>query len=170
MKPKDHQNGLTIERLKYLLSYDLLTGIFTRNVTVCNSAKAGDVAGSIDKTDGYVRVLIDGHRYLGHRLAWFYVHGEWVDMLDHRDVNKSNNAIANLRKATNADNVRNSVVRLDNVLGIKCVRLHETGRYHARIYCEGKSRSLGLHDTPEAASQAYARAAETLFGEFARVR
>lgn len=169
MKPKDNENGLTIERLKYLLSYDLLTGIFTRNVTVCNSAKAGTVAGSIDKTSGYVRILIDGHRYLGHRLAWFYVHGEWpVDQLDHENRDRSRNAIENLREATNRENRRNSKVGKNNFLGIKCVRLHETGRYQARIFRDGRFKSLGLYDTPAEASQAYAQAATKLFGQFAR--
>lgn len=169
MKAEDHKKGLTAERLRDLLSYDRHTGIFTRKISVCNSIRIGDVAGSIDKKSKYVRIFVDGNKYLGHRLAWLYVYGEWPnDMLDHKDGNKSYNAIENLRDASNVENVRNSPVRKDNLLGIKCVRLHETGRYHARIYHDGKFKSLGLHDTPEAASDAYARAAKELFGEFAR--
>lgn len=169
MKARDHEKGLTLERLRALFSYNESSGIFTRKITVCNSAKAGSIAGSLSKDDSYVRILIDGKKYLAHRLAWFYVHGEWPEnMLDHKDTNRSNNAIENLRTADNVKNQRNASVMKNNFLGIKCVRLHETGRYQARIFYEGKFRSLGLHDTPEAASQAYAEESKKCFGEFAR--
>lgn len=170
MKSRDHQKGMTQSRLRELFQYEAETGVFTRKTSPCHSVKVGDVAGSIDKDDGYVRIFVDGSKYLAHRLAWLYVYGEWpIDMLDHRDANRSNNSINNLREATNIQNMRNSPVRKDNLLGVKCVTLHKTGRYHARIFHEGRSKSLGLHSTPQEAAHAYEAASRRLFGEFARV-
>lgn len=169
MRAEDINSGLSSKRLKELFSYDEKSGIFTRKTAPCRAVKVGDVAGSISKDDGYVRISIDGRRYLAHRLAWLYVKGEWpADMIDHDDGNKSNNAIANLREANNSQNICNSPVRKDNFLGIKGVRLHETGRYHARIFVNGKWKSLGLHDSAEVASAAYEEAAKKYFGQFAR--
>ena len=54
----------------------------------------------------YQRITIGGYDYYAHRLAWFYVYGEWpVNELDHIDEDKENNAIDNLREATHAENL-----------------------------------------------------------------
>ena len=90
---------LTAERVRYLLSYDADTGVFVWRVGR-GGTRAWSVAGTLHP-NGYVYIKIDGRLYLAHRLAWLYTHGAWpADQLDHRDGNKSNNCISNLREAT----------------------------------------------------------------------
>lgn len=169
MEARDRDKWLTVDRLHYLLSYDGESGLFTRRITVCNSAKAGSIAGSVSEQDGYVRIAIDGQRYLAHRLAWFYVYGEWPeDQIDHKDRDRTLNAFNNLRPTDNSGNRCNSAVGKNNFLGIKCVRLHESGKYQARIYYDERFHSLGLFETAAEAAIAYTLAAKMAFGEFAR--
>jgi AP2 domain/HNH endonuclease len=89
--------------------------------------------------------------------------------VDHINLNKLDNRKCNLRLATRAQNSQNRPVLKNNLLGIKGVRLYErTGRFVARIRVCGKLLHLGYFNTPEEASDAYWRAAQNYFGEFAR--
>lgn len=168
MRPRDIHSGLTAEKLRSVLRYDKDSGQFYWLVSN-NQAGVGGEAGWRNPKTGYLLIKVLGHKFMAHRLAWLYVTGEWpVDRIDHQDTNRGNNKWDNLRGADNSKNRANTHVRPDNILGVKGVRLHETGRYHARICERGKFRSLGLHDTAEKAKSAYERAAREIFGEFAR--
>ena len=60
-----------------------ITGIFTVIKRRRNQLQIGDVAGHKNKR-GYLVLFIDGYGYLGHRLAWLYMTGEWpLDEIDH---------------------------------------------------------------------------------------
>jgi len=160
---------LTQRRLKELLRYNRRTGVFIRRVTVSGGPKAGDIAGSL-ATKGYLVMSIDGHMYRMHRLAWLYVHGRWPkDMIDHINLDKTDNRIANLREADNSKNKANGRLYRNNTLGFKGIRLHkQNGRFQAQIRTKGKTISLGYYGTKEEAHEAYCRAARKVFGEFAR--
>lgn len=161
---------LTARRLRQLLDYDQETGEFVRKVAVSNNTKAGDIAGSQDPSDGYVRIRVDLVSYKAHRLAWLWMTGEWpVGDLDHRDLNRANYAWSNLREATESQNVANSPKRRDNKSGWKGVHWSkQCGRWRADIGVKGKREYLGLYDCPAAAHFAYLSAAAKAFGEFAR--
>lgn len=104
---------------------------------------------------------------MAHRLAWKLVYGvDPDDQIDHRDLNKDNNAISNLRHATNSNNAQNSLGS-GNKHGLKGVR-RTSGRFYGRIYHQGHRVNLGAFDTAQEAHAAYAKAAADLFGEFAR--
>jgi hypothetical protein len=157
----------TQERLKELLSYDPETGVFTRLVGRSGpNARAGDVAGC-DNGQGYIRIYIDGRPYKAHRLAWFYMHGVWPSEMDHRNGNRSDNRIANLREVTRAENKANFSAYRNNTSGYPGVSSWN-GRWKAQIQKDGKKEFLGYHSTPEAARDAYVAAAQRLFGEFMR--
>lgn len=150
---------LTAERLKQLVSYDQETGIFTRIERRTNSLT---LAGSKRKT-GYLSVFIDGRSYPAHRLAWFYVYGEWPQLIDHRNGNKADNRIANLRPATNSENLQNrNKASSNSSSGILGAYFHCCGKWQARIQINGRARSLGLYATKEEAGAAYARAKSVL--------
>lgn len=158
---------LTQRRLMQVISYDSASGIF-RRVKTANQNKVGGIVGNLQK-NGFVRIVVDGRKYLAHRLAWLYVHGVWPSYdLYHKDFDRSNNRICNLQLATNSQLGAHRGVRQDNVLGIKGVRLHECGKHVARISCNGKSYYLGVFDSVEAATAAYQAKALELFGEHAR--
>lgn len=154
---------ITQERLKQVLLYDPETGIFTwlkshRNI------KPGDRAGCLD--DGYIKIKVDREKHRAHKLAWFYVYGEWPDQLDHRDLDKSNNRIQNLRKANHTQNNANKPIQKNNTSGFRGVTFFKPrGRW--RVLIRGKY--VGSYRTKEAAAAAYARAAKEHFGEFSRV-
>lgn len=133
----------TQARLKELLDYDAVTGIF-RWRAHRGSAKAGAVAGAVHKT-GYRYIAVDGVSYKAHRLAWVYVYGvPPADLLDHKDRCPDNNAIDNLREATHAENQQNKQVYRNNRSGCKGVSWHaHTKRWRARIQTGGTNRLLG---------------------------
>ena len=158
---------LTQQRLKELLSYDPITGVFTRLVALSNRNKVGEVAGSVYKSDGYRYINVDGKRHPAHRLAWLYVHGKWPSgLLDHEDMVGDHNAISNLRPADHSTNGANRGVNANNSSGFKGVRPHKR-KFLAKIKVKNQVINLGLHHTPEDAARAYDSAAITHFGNFA---
>lgn len=155
---------LTHERLLEMLHYDPVTGMFTRRVTV-GSFKVGEVAGSLDRQRGYIRLTIDGTSYHAHRIAWFYVHGKWpLHDVDHRDTIKHHNWIDNLRDVSdrvNQENIRRA--RPDNRSGLLGVCLRPGNlRPTASIQVCGKRMHLGVFDTPDLAHAAYVAAKREL--------
>jgi hypothetical protein len=155
---------ITIERLKEVLSYDPETGVFT-NLMTRKRARAGAAAGAISKASGYVEIGIDGRSYWAHRLAWFYMTGEWAEQVDHKDRNRANNAFVNLREADNARNQMNR--KATSRSGYKGVTWHDCGKWMAQIHIEKRHVYLGLFETALDAHRAYCETASKHFGEFA---
>lgn len=143
-------------RLKKVLAYDPQTGIFTWKIGLSYRGKAGTVAGCLN-SDGYVEIGIDRKRYYGHRLAWLYVHGVYPEKTDHKDLNRSNNRISNLRcvsQSGNAQNVRKA--RSSNKLGLLGVSLHKaSGLFKAQVILNRKVRYAKYFKTPQAAYVGY---------------
>lgn len=156
------------EELKAMFAYDAETGILSRRTYRCGRAVIGAQVGWKD-AKGYLRVRIGDRTYAVHRLAWFYVTGEWPkNQIDHHDLDKANNRFLNLRDATNAQNKCNQNVRADSETGIKGVSQDKrTGRYRAYIGIDGKRRSLGFFASKEEAAEAR-RTGQHHHGEFYR--
>lgn len=151
---------ITHARLLEVLRYDPLTGIFNWRIQGIGGITAGDVAGSSDPR-GYQHIFIDRKKYRSHRLAWFYMHGIWVDQIDHKDTNCSNNRLDNLRPATRSENAQNRRKPYANstsgFLGVS--KIKRTGRWTAQIMVNGMARHLGCSfRTPEDAYAAYVAA------------
>lgn len=159
---------LTQERLKELLDYDPETGEFIRRISR-HKHRAGEVAGYVD-SGGYIQIKIDGCAYLAHRLAWFYVYGEWPQhQIDHRDTDRANNRIDNFRPATNRQNAANQNRPRNNTSGQKGVFWHKKNqKWVAKITVNYKQMHLCSSDSYEECCAAYVAAAERYFGEFAR--
>lgn len=157
-------------RLLELLKYDRRTGIFRWRVNRPGHARAGDVAGCVN-VHGYVQIGVDGGRYLAHQLAVFYVTGEWVPEVDHRNRDGIDNRWRNIRPASRSQNQGNKAVTSANTSGVKGVSWDEqTNRWRAKISINGATKHLGRFDLKSAAAAAYRTAAEAHFGEFARLR
>jgi hypothetical protein len=156
------------DRLKQLLSYDPETGKFIWLVTTPRAPKGAEAG--VKMGMGYRLIGLDGVRYLAHRLAWFYVHGEWpVEMIDHINGIRDDNRIANLRNATARQNSINSKTSRHNTSGYRGVSFSSRKKkWHARITSEYQVHPLGYFDTKEAAYAAYCEAAKRLHGEFAK--
>jgi hypothetical protein len=160
---------LTAERLRELLTYDPITGLFTWNVDRSH-ARAGANAGWLDRTTGYVRIGIDGGHYHAHRLALLYVNGELPGaQVDHRNGVRTDNRFANLRPATSSQNRANSPRLARNTSGVKGVCWDKwRKKWMARLQVAGQTRNLGRYISIDDAAAAYAKAANDHFGEFAR--
>ena len=163
--------ALTQERLKELLNYDPETGEFTWREDR-GGKKAGEPAGCKKRT--YIAISVDDKVYRAHLLAWLYTTGEWPHpFLDHKDLNKHNNAFDNLREATKSQNMANVGLIASNKSGLKGVSRYRAGErygkpWQASIRDNGKSKHLGHFANAEQAHAAYCAAAEIIFGEFAR--
>jgi len=163
-------NPIAHARVLELLRYDPETGHFYWRVDRPGrwNIKAGSLAGSIGK-GGYRYIVIDRLSCQAHTLAWFYTHNKWPDFqIDHRNLVHDDNRIDNLREASGTQQRANQRVRKDSSTGLKGVGLTRQGKYRAQIAKSGVQYHLGHYDTPEEASAAYAKAADRLFGEFAR--
>jgi hypothetical protein len=167
------------ETLKRLLEYNPDTGVFIwksrpDGAKRWNARYAGKVAGFHWTPRGsrvaYVSIRIFDWPFLGHRLAWLYMTGEWpAEAVDHKDLDGLNNRWENLRPATKAQNGANTRAPRTNSSGFKGVSLHKpTGKYRAYIKIGERQVWLGYHDTAEAAHAAYAAAAKSMRGEYAR--
>jgi len=115
---------------------------------------------------GYFKLFYKGKQYRANRLAWLYMYGEMPNgVVDHIDNNRANNAIENLRILTNEQNLQNSVKpSKGNKSGYRGVRLEGRAKkkWVAEITVNGKTKYLGVYDTPELANQAYLKSKEEL--------
>lgn len=161
--------------MRALLDYNPETGDLhwrKREVTswhdrVWNTKYAGKKAGCVNP-NGYVRLEIFGHPYWAHRVAWYHVHGEWPpDGTDHRGRIKGDNRIAELRPATQSQNMANTALRSDNTSGVKGVWRNRCGKWCAEIKVRGRKIHLGTFDELQKAAAVRRSAAINLFGEFA---
>lgn len=165
--------ALTRERLLNVLAYDENTGRFTWRVITNNRMKVGQTAGAMSPR-GYIQIMIDRSSYKAHRLAWLYVHGEWPPHhIDHINRNPLDNRIANLRRATNAQNAMNTKLSSNNRSGYKGIwwsaRMKKWGaQIGARTRTSScDSKHIGYFPTKEAAVAARRIIMGQLYGEFA---
>lgn len=152
--------ALTHKRLTEVVHYDPNTGVFTWQQKRGRQA-AGSVAGSSTGSGGYVRIMIDGTLYLGHRLAMFYVEKRFPrKTIDHINGVRTDNRYANLRHATTSMNNQNRRhAKAKNTTGFLGVTQDKRdGRYYAAIYVDGVKRGLGGYATAEQAYEAYVEA------------
>lgn len=152
---------LTHQRLLEVIDYNPTTGLFLWRKSI-SAVSAGSIAGC-KRPDGYIIIQIDNHQYGAHRVAWFYVHGAWpVDEIDHKNQDKSDNRINNLREVAPLINMHNRKCLSTNKLGIAGV-WRDKDKFRAKLIFAGKAYLLGTHDTPEKASAVYeAKKAELL--------
>ena len=158
-------SSLTQSRLRYLLRYDPDTGLFWRLRGVQGFAK-GVQAGSLHKASGYIYIGVDRKSYRAHRLAWFYMTGEWPSEIDHINRERADNRWRNLRVATRSQNNVNSRVRSDNSSGVTGV-IKRGRRWSAYITEDGRQNYLGTFATKPEAIAARNNAALAMYGEFA---
>ena len=154
---------LTQERLKQLLDYDPVTGVFTRRESQ-RKDRIGKAAGAAN-TKGHIQIRVDGTLYVAHRLAWLYVHGELPTLqLDHFDGDKTNNRISNLRLCTNKQNGENRPMHPRNTSGFRGVSFDKQhGKFRAYIGHHMTHRFVGLYATAEEAGAAAKAARDELF-------
>lgn len=162
---------LSFEEVDRVLRYEPGTGEFFWRVDRGrggNGAKAGDPAGCLMNA-GYIHINTRIGQVLAHRLAWLLTHKVMpAGEIDHKNLNRSDNRLCNLRAATRIENCGNMPMHSDNKSGFKGVH-KRNGKFRAEIMHRGKKVHLGYFVTAEEAHEAYCKAAREYHGEFARV-
>lgn len=104
---------------------------------------------------GYIKITSRKFgELLAHQFAWYYIHKEIVDIIDHINNDRSDNRICNLRSVTKRQNHWNR----SNVKGY--YQYKKTNRWFSKIIFNGKPIHLGIYDTEDDAKQAYLNAKE----------
>jgi hypothetical protein len=124
---------LTLKLVKSLVEYDPNTGVFTW-LKPATRVSAGDVVGSIDAW-GYSVTKIRGNVVKLHRLAWFYMTGQWPKNVDHINRCKHDNRWCNLREVFDESlQQQNRGVQKNNTTGVRGVHYRaDSGLYVARV-------------------------------------
>lgn len=151
--------AITFERLRELVDYDPITGVFTRRTTR-GRWKAGSIAGCAQLGD-YTKLHLDYVFYGAHRLAVLWMTGTSPSVLvDHKNGIRSDNRWTNLRCATHQTNLENRHgPQSNNTSGALGVRRNRNGKRFIALLCvDGQSRHLGTFDTTSAAHAAYVAA------------
>ena len=158
---------ITQTELKGLLDYNPETGVFTWRISPKPGKSPGCTAGSKRGKRG-VRIVIQQHEYLAHRLAWFYTYNVWPDnFIDHINQDPLDNRLCNLRLASNTENQWNRGTPSNNTSGHKGVRLDkQTGKWKAQCTVHGKAFHLGYFKDVDAAIEARRKFATANYGEF----
>ena len=151
----------TQKELNRLFLYFPFEGVLTRKVDV-GKTKAGQRVGTVDNC-GYLGCGVERERYQLHVIIWIMVHGKVPKekQLDHRDQDKLNIRLHNLRLLTIQQQARNR--KGYGKTGVKgvCVETRNGGKnkyYRAYINFEAKKQvKLGFAETlDEAACLRYA--------------
>lgn len=153
--------SITHDELLRLVRYEPETGKFYRIARRFNGGRLVPCepkeTGSARNRDGYIQMSIANEVCVAHRLAWFYVHGEWPDVIDHINGNQADNRLVNLRNGTQAQNTQNiRKPKSHNSTGFLGVSYEKArGKYVAAVGFGGKRKVVGRFNTPEAAHEAY---------------
>jgi hypothetical protein len=174
-KPKSNDAPLDHAELLRIISYDPVLGDLRWRARddrdhSWNMRFADEIAGS-DQANGYHYVNFNGKLRLAHRIAWFYMTGDWpVGQIDHINGIRSDNRWLNLRVVTQTQNSANQGLRSTNSSGVKGVSWSKAKNlWLATIVVNGKSIFLGYHKTLDEAASARAAANEKYHGEHNRV-
>lgn len=161
---------ITLARARALFTYDKASGVLRwkkRPHAKAQKCAPGTRAGCESASTSPSRkprpvraVMVDGRKYLEHRLIWFLVKGAWPVKLDHEDTDATNNRWRNLREATDAQNNRNCAARRTSTTGLKWVRRKPNGfQASVQLY-------LGTYRSAAMAHQVAVRFVRKHHGEF----
>lgn len=141
--------------------HDPVTGAF-------RSRRTGRAIGWLSPK-GYLQVRIGDHKFYVARVIWKMHHGVDPEWIDHKDGDRLNNRLENLRSVTMLQNNRNMLKRpgMSGYIGAFVRKGRWIGKpFRATIRGKnGKKQYLGVFDTAEEAHAAYVAAANEIFGE-----
>lgn len=161
--------NLSADLVRELFLYDPLTGKITRRIKRGFRWLEGEEVGSVSES-GYRYVSVNSVLYLAHRIIWLYIHGYIPDCdIDHKNRNRDDNRLENLREASRGQNNINSGLQKNNTSGFKGAYYDKRRNcWYAEIWVENKKKFLGRFSTASDAGAAYVAAAKLYFGEFAK--
>ena len=153
--------------IKNYSNYEVSTFGNIRNITTRNILK-GRLRGK-----GYYAVALfneNGRKDVSiHRIVadTFIENENNKEQVDHRDGNKLNNRVENLRWIQNNENQRNRNISKNNTTGVKGVCYDKKNKsFNANITLDGLKIHIGCFKTLEEAKHARISKAKLLFGEY----
>jgi hypothetical protein len=163
--------------IKECLNYNPSTGIVTwktrprshfktgRVFAIWNTRFAGKPITYINY-HGYVKLVLTyndvkyGPR--AHQIAWCLFHGRWPkDEIDHKNGNRADNRISNLREVTTAQRNQNQKLYKNNTTGFPGIE--KVGR---KWRATARKTYIGMFDTPQAAYEACKAAKAKHYSQF----
>jgi hypothetical protein len=130
--------------------------------------KAGSKAGTYRYHDNAYQVIINKKHYLMHRIVYMMHNGYMPKFVDHKDGNRSNNQIENLREATHSENACNAKVRSDSKTKLKNISWNNTNKsWKVRVQANNCRMYLGQFQDLELAELVAIMAREKYHGAFA---
>jgi len=135
---------LTQEEVKYY--FDYVDGKLIWKNPRGTKVKPGDIAGCVSGS-GYLHLKIEGKQYQNHRIIWLWHYGYFPENdLDHRDQDKTNNRIENLREVGQVCNSRNCGSPKNNTSGVKGISYHKHRRkWYVHIEILYEQKHIGSH-------------------------
>ena len=91
--------------------FNIVDGQLIYKVKPSERLNVGHIAGSKDKTTGYLRTRVGTKKYYVHRLIFLMSTHYLPKGIDHIDGDKTNNLMENLRDITQSQNCRNKKKR-----------------------------------------------------------
>jgi hypothetical protein len=135
---------MDIEEMRRLFYF--VDGILYRKVSASKNTKKGGVAGYL-ASSGYWITRVKNKAIGNHRIIFAIHHGYLPKFIDHKDRNKANNRIENLREATAGQNQRNRGLQKNNTSGIKGVSWDKrVNKWIASGCTNSKQKKLGYFD------------------------
>jgi len=96
---------LTADNVNDIFRYDLETGKLYYKIDSNKNNLAGSEAGRLYDA-GYL-IVSWGRDFKVHRVIWLLAYGKWPDgVIDHKDGNKQNNLLSNLRDVSQKVNMK----------------------------------------------------------------
>ena len=170
---RKYENNLIKLNVEVFRSVDGYENYAVSSFGKIKNTKTGKILKAGDNGRGYLTVNLceDGvkktHRI--HRLVAnaFLDNPDDKLCVDHKDNNKTNNNISNLRFATTKENSQNSSIRLDNTSGCKGISWNKKAKkWNAKITIDGIQIHIGYYDNLEEAKIARVNRANEAFGVF----
>lgn len=131
-----------LERFKKLkemgYTYNHLTG---QIISKQGKQRQGNVSGY-----DYLSFGLEGTTYTvyAHRYAYWFYHNQLPKVIDHKNGNKLDNRISNLRSTTQTENLQNQ-----SVVKTFPKKPNANGKYQTRISVDGNLCYIGQYDTLE---------------------
>lgn len=149
---------LTKEEILYYWDYDRENGILIwKNAPAFNKKRLiGKIAGRIGPK-GYRETKLKNKIYSVYKIIWFVENDFWAKAIDHKNGNRDDNRILNLKSVNSRQNNQNRIAhRKGKLVGNTFEK--STGLWRARILINGKNKHLGRFKTELQAHKAYLKA------------
>jgi hypothetical protein len=152
-----------------MLTQDKAKALFEiKNEVLCWRYNGKQAGGTNGVKAPYLRVCVDGIRYMVHKVVYLIHHGFMPEIVDHVDGNIKNNSVSNLRAATKSQNALNKKIRFNSITGVKNVTQDKTtGRYKVHLTINKKRKHFGTFDDLELAELVAIEAQSKFYGVFA---